>query len=96
MWFLTLLLASNRNRSVEVLSYEEMFSEPPIKRFSQPIIATVEVEEGFLPRIRYNGTTWKFRCQKSSAVAFSNGQEVKVVGRQGICLLVELEAINVG
>lgn len=94
MWFPTSFFAANRNKSAAVLVHK-MFSEPPIKRFAQPVIAAVEVEEGFLPRIRYNGTTWKFRCPKSGAVALTHGQEVKVVGRQGICLLVELEAIDV-
>jgi membrane protein implicated in regulation of membrane protease activity len=59
--------------------------------FQQPSDQRAVVEETIRPnhsgRVRFQGSWWFARCQAD--VTIEAGEEVKVIGHQGITLLVE-------
>lgn len=66
----------------------------PIQRFEQPILGIVEVKAGYAPCVRYAGTLWRFKCEELDTPDVADQQLVKIIGRQGNSLIVELEAID--
>ncbi|HEY9700789.1 MAG TPA: NfeD family protein [Trichocoleus sp.] len=67
-----------------------MFQDPPITLLNQPVPARIEAIEGYTPRIKYRGTSWGFKLYGSEApISFNHGQAVRIVGIQGISLLIQ-------
>lgn len=95
MRLLDLLLFSRNQPSKNPTSiYEERFSDPPLKLFSTPATARMDVQQGDPCLVKFAGTFWRFRVNGSRPCKFVDGQAVKVVGRQGNHLLIELETSN--
>lgn len=77
-------------REVPRLVYERGFSDPPCILFPTPSLAEMDVQQGSPPLVKFVGTFWRFRVYDPKPCKFVDGQMVKVVGRQGNRLLIEL------
>lgn len=67
-----------------------MFQDPPVTLLNQPVSAKIEAIEGYAPRIKYRGTSWGFKLYGAETpISFDHGQAVRIVGIQGINLLIQ-------
>lgn len=71
------------------------FEDAPIEWFRKPVPAILAIETGYPPLVRYAGTLWRFRCAGVDPHhlphPLTDGQLIKIVGRQGNTLFIELE-----
>ncbi|MBE9178505.1 hypothetical protein IQ268_08020 [Oculatella sp. LEGE 06141] len=92
MRFLDLLFSSENQPSQEpTAAYEDGFTELPLKLFSTPCLAIMDVQQGSPLMVKFAGTYWHFQFYGAEPTPLVDGQRVKVLGRQGNCLLIELE-----
>ncbi|HEY9657544.1 MAG TPA: NfeD family protein, partial [Allocoleopsis sp.] len=63
----------------------------PVPSKSSKAIVDAAISPGRSGRIRYQGSWWSARCEQD--ITLSPGEEVRVVGRQNITLIVEPLAI---
>lgn len=89
-----LLFSRNQSSPVPTPIHEKLFFVPLPRLLSTPISATMDVQPGSPPLVKFAGTFWRFRVRGSEPSTFIDGQVVKIVGRQGNCLLIELETNN--
>ncbi len=76
-------------------STQQLFYEDRFVPLDPPVAGFVEIFADLAPRIKCQGTTWKFRFLDSSKLDdLWDGQEVVVVGRRGNCLFVELKPVR--
>jgi hypothetical protein len=70
-------------------SCEQTFTPRIPRLFPQPVVGRIEVHELHTPRVRFAGTSWSIKMyEPNSQCTFFDGQEVNIVGREGICLLI--------
>jgi hypothetical protein len=80
---------SGNQRSQNSSSSDLIFIPIPLDLFSSPVLGRIEVEEGREPRVRFAGTSWPIKLLNSDSESlFIDGQEVLIMGRQGISLLI--------
>jgi hypothetical protein len=95
MRFLDLLLSPGEKPSKKPAPVNEMrFSALALKLFSTPCRGSMKVQQGASPLVKFAGTLWRFRVYGSQSFRFVDGQMVKILGRQGNCLLIEPELGN--
>lgn len=66
-------------------------TSPAVKLFPLIVYGTVEkpITATQTGRVRFQGSSWKARFYRSNYPTVTGGESVRVVGRQGITLLVE-------
>ena len=97
MFFLRLLSFYRKHLSPQAsLLYPSIVMNSSPQIFFQPVQGKLEVRPGHRLRVWVFGTTWSARwygsVPKSPPV---DGQKIIIVGRQGICLLITLDAVQV-
>jgi hypothetical protein len=89
--FQSFLLGNRRSQSSS--SSDLIFIPIPLDLFPNPVLGRIEVEEGREPRVRFEGTSWPIKLlNPDSEPLFIDGQEVLIIGRQGIRLLVSVDS----
>ncbi|NJR59415.1 MAG: hypothetical protein HC769_11520 [Cyanobacteria bacterium CRU_2_1] len=89
-----LLFTRNQPTKDPRLTHEGAFTDLPLRLLPTPILARMDVPPGSPPLVKFAGTFWRFRVYGSEPCTFVDGQMVKILGRQGNCLLIELETSN--
>jgi hypothetical protein len=91
MSFLWFLQTTNEQHRNPLSDRDTFFSAPPIHKLEKPVLGTVEIETGYAPLVRYSGILWRFKYGGFCSCSLTDGQVVQITGRQGNCLLIELE-----
>lgn len=94
MRLLNLLFFRNQPAQDSQSTHDEVFVDPLPRLLSTLDLATMDVRQGSPPLVKFAGTFWRFRVYGAKPSTFVDGQMVKILGRQGNCLLIELEASN--
>lgn len=95
MKFLDQLFSAKSQPSKKTgLAHDRRFANFPIRMFPTPTSGRMDVRQGFPPLVKFAGTFWHFRVHGRRPSTFIDGQRVKILGRQGNCLLIELETSN--
>jgi hypothetical protein len=95
MQFLNFLLPPEMWRSQDqTLVNSGLFVELSSRMLAIPIQATIDVGDGCSPLVKFAGTFWRFKLCGLLPSTFVDGQPVKILGIQGNCLLIEMEACD--
>jgi hypothetical protein len=77
-------------------TYERIFMPCSPQLFLDSFPGRIDLREGHPPRVRCAGTSWSIRWYKEKPqIVLNDKQEVLIVGRQGIHLLVILQSQSV-
>jgi hypothetical protein len=70
---------------------DTFFSAPPVHQFETPVPASIEIEAGYTPMVRYSGSLWRFKYDGLYSRCWTNKQIVQIIGRQGNTLLIKVQ-----
>jgi hypothetical protein len=77
-------------------TYGKSFTTCSTQLFSDLFFGQIDLCEGHPPRVWWAGTSWSIRWyQKTPQIILNDKQEVLIVGRKGIHLLVTLQSQSV-